>query len=109
MSMKLFLSVISLCLLIGSGSALKCVYQRGIQPIGVPNSILRCPSFAKSCYTVTTLDSEERGCSADNIQEDICEITYHSGLNLGPVRIPQVHPLSESCWCNTDLCNLGEQ
>ena len=55
--MKLFLSVISLCLLIGSGSALQCVIQKGLQPIGAPITIHHCPTFARSCYTATTIDS----------------------------------------------------
>ena len=109
MSMKLFLSVISLCLLIGSGSALQCVYQKGIQPKGVPITIHHCPTFAKSCYTATTIDSVERGCSTDSIEENICEITYNGGLNLNSVRILQVHPSIETCRCNKDLCNSDKK
>ena len=103
--MKLFLSVISLCLLIGIGSALQCVIQKGLQPIGEPITIHHCPTFARSCYTATTIDSVERGCSTDSVGENICEISNDGGLNLSPVRILQVHPSIETCWCNTDLCN----
>ena len=45
------------------------------------------------------------GVSTDSVGENICEISYDGGLNLSPVRILQVHPSIETCWCNTDLCN----
>ena len=103
--MKLFMSVISLCLLIGSAFALQWVIQKGLQSIGVPITIHHCPTFAKSCYTASTIDSMEHGCSTDSVEENICEISYDGGLNLSPVRILQVHPSIETCWCNKDLCN----
>ena len=103
--MKLFMSVISLCLLIGSAFALQWVIQKGLQSIGVPITIHHFPTFAKSCYTATTIDSVERGCSTDKVDENICEISYDGGLNLSPVCILQVLLSIETCWCNKDLCN----
>ena len=90
--MKFVLSLISLCLIIGIGSALQCVEQSSLHPKDVAITIHHCPSFAKSCFTTTTLHNVKRGCSTEFIGEKECEINYAS-------------PKSETCSCNTDLCN----
>ena len=99
--MNLVLSFVSLFLIFGIGSALHCVKQKNLQPKDVAITVHKCPSFAKSCYTITTIDNVERGCSTEVIEENKCEMKYADDI----FRRPITYAISETCYCNTDFCN----